>query len=192
MAHIPEKRTERKDLGTATKILEIEIHKDRGSRKLWLSKRGFVEKVLDRFRMSKTKLVNTLLANHFKLSSEQCHKTDREIEDIAKVSYASAVSCLMYAMGIVGHGVVFCSQQNDLLAVGYIGSNYTSDLDDRRSTTGTKYIDVRYHEIRELIPSGEIILQKVHTSENAADMLTKSLTVNKFNYCVELLNVYSC
>ncbi|KAL0401507.1 UNVERIFIED_CONTAM: Retrovirus-related Pol polyprotein from transposon TNT 1-94 [Sesamum latifolium] len=45
----------------------------------------------------------------------------------------------------------------------------------------TKHIDVRYHKIKELIASGEIKLQKVHTSENATDMLTKPLTVDKFN-----------
>ncbi|KAL0419201.1 UNVERIFIED_CONTAM: Retrovirus-related Pol polyprotein from transposon TNT 1-94 [Sesamum radiatum] len=56
----------------------------------------------------------------------------------------------------------------------------------------TKHIDVRYHKIRELIASGEIILQKVHTSENAANMLTKPLTVDKFNHCWDLLNVYNC
>ncbi|KAK4384428.1 Retrovirus-related Pol polyprotein from transposon TNT 1-94, partial [Sesamum angolense] len=50
----------------------------------------------DRFQMSKAKPVITLLANHFKLSSEQCPKTDREIEDMENVSYASAVGCLMY------------------------------------------------------------------------------------------------
>ncbi|KAL0401508.1 UNVERIFIED_CONTAM: Retrovirus-related Pol polyprotein from transposon TNT 1-94 [Sesamum latifolium] len=38
-----------KDLGAAIKILGMEIHRDRGSRKLWLSQRGYVEKVLDRF-----------------------------------------------------------------------------------------------------------------------------------------------
>ncbi|KAL0299948.1 UNVERIFIED_CONTAM: Retrovirus-related Pol polyprotein from transposon TNT 1-94 [Sesamum calycinum] len=43
---------------------------DRGSRKLWLSQRGYVEKVLDKFGMSKAKLV----------------------------SYASAVGCLMSVM----------------------------------------------------------------------------------------------
>ncbi|KAL0432079.1 UNVERIFIED_CONTAM: Retrovirus-related Pol polyprotein from transposon TNT 1-94 [Sesamum radiatum] len=56
----------------------------------------------------------------------------------------------------------------------------------------TKHIDVRYHKIRELIASGEIILLKVHTSENAADMLTKPLTVDKFNHCLDLLNAYNC
>ncbi|KAL0373054.1 UNVERIFIED_CONTAM: Transposon Tf2-11 polyprotein [Sesamum calycinum] len=87
-----------KDLGAATKILGMEIHRDRGSKKLWLSQRGYFEKVLDRFRMSKAKPVSTLLASYFKLSSEQCPKTDREIENMAHVPYAYAVSCLMYAM----------------------------------------------------------------------------------------------
>uniref|UniRef100_A0A2N9EWG3 Copia protein n=1 Tax=Fagus sylvatica TaxID=28930 RepID=A0A2N9EWG3_FAGSY len=40
----------------------------------------------------------------------------------------------------------------------------------------TKHIDVRFHKIRELIVTGDIVLKKVHTSENAADMLTKPVT----------------
>ena len=87
-----------KDLGAAKKILGMEIHRDTGSRKLWLSQQSYAEKVLVRFGMSKAKPVSTPLANHFKLFSEQCPKTDKEIEDMAKVPYASAVGCLMYAM----------------------------------------------------------------------------------------------
>ena len=56
----------------------------------------------------------------------------------------------------------------------------------------TKHIDVRFHKIRKLIASGEILLQKVHTSENAADMLTKPVTINKFMHCLDLLNVDCC
>ncbi|KAL0422287.1 UNVERIFIED_CONTAM: Retrovirus-related Pol polyprotein from transposon TNT 1-94 [Sesamum latifolium] len=56
----------------------------------------------------------------------------------------------------------------------------------------TKHIGVRYHKIIELIASGEIKLHKVHTSENAADMLIKPLTIDKFNHYLDLLNVYSC
>ncbi|KAL0423289.1 UNVERIFIED_CONTAM: Retrovirus-related Pol polyprotein from transposon TNT 1-94 [Sesamum radiatum] len=87
-----------KDLSTATKILGMEIHRDRGSRKLWLFQRGYVEKVLDRFGMSKAKPVSTPIAHYFELSIKQCRKTDREVEDMAKVPYASAVGCLMYVM----------------------------------------------------------------------------------------------
>ena len=56
----------------------------------------------------------------------------------------------------------------------------------------TKHIDVRFHKIRELITSGQILLQKIHTSENAADMLTKPVTSDKFKHCLDLLNVARC
>ena len=54
----------------------------------------------------------------------------------------------------------------------------------------TKHIDVRFHKIRELVACGQILLQKVHTLENAADMLTKSVTIDKFRHCVSLLNIH--
>ena len=40
--------------------------------------------------------ISTPLANHFRLSTTQCLKTDDDIQDTSKVSYASAVGCLMY------------------------------------------------------------------------------------------------
>ena len=56
----------------------------------------------------------------------------------------------------------------------------------------TKHIDVRFHKIRELIGSGDLDLQKVHTSENATDMLTKAITADKFKHCLNLINVSRC
>jgi hypothetical protein len=44
------------------------------------------------------KPVSTPLANHLKLSGNQCPKNEEEIENMSKVPYASAVGCLMYAM----------------------------------------------------------------------------------------------
>jgi len=38
---------------------------------------------------------------------------------------------------------------------------------------------VRFHKIRELIASGEILLQKIGTVENAAYMLTNLVTIDK-------------
>ena len=37
--------------------------------------------------------------------------------------------------GTVGHEIIFGSQQDDPLVVGYVDSDYAGDLDDRRSTT---------------------------------------------------------
>ncbi|KAE8735061.1 hypothetical protein F3Y22_tig00000477pilonHSYRG00233 [Hibiscus syriacus] len=87
-----------KDLSVAKKILGMEICRDRDSRKLWLSQQGYVKKMLERFTMSSAKPVSTPLANHFKLSSEQCPKTDKEDEDMEKVLYSNVVGFLMSAM----------------------------------------------------------------------------------------------
>ncbi|CAA0816208.1 Uncharacterized mitochondrial protein AtMg00810 [Striga hermonthica] len=89
---------EMKDLGAAKKIHGMEIHRDRGSKKLWLSQKGYVEKVLQRFGMNEAKPVSTPLANHFKLSVDQCPKSDKETQDMVEIPYASVVGCLMYAM----------------------------------------------------------------------------------------------
>ena len=92
------KEFDMKDLGSAKKILGMEIRRDRASRRLWLSQCSYVEKVLDRFSMGNAKPVSTPLANHFRLSTAQCPKTDDEVQVMSKVPYTSAVGCLMYAM----------------------------------------------------------------------------------------------
>jgi len=53
----------------------------------------------------------------------------------------------------------------------------------------TKHIDVRFHKIKELMASGQILFRKVH---NVADMLTKMVTTNKFKHLLDLLNVVKC
>jgi hypothetical protein len=56
----------------------------------------------------------------------------------------------------------------------------------------TKHIDVRFHKIRELISTGDLLLEKIHTSENATDMLTKPVIADKFKHCLDLINVSRC
>ena len=53
----------------------------------------------------------------------------------------------------------------------------------------SKHINVRYHKIQNMINDGELNLVKVYTKDNATDMLTKSLTSDKFMYCLNLVNV---
>uniref|UniRef100_A0A2N9FQZ7 Integrase catalytic domain-containing protein n=1 Tax=Fagus sylvatica TaxID=28930 RepID=A0A2N9FQZ7_FAGSY len=263
------KEFEMKDLGVAKKILGMEIRRDRGARKLWLSQKNYIRKVLEKFSMLDAK--RTPLANHFRLSGSQCPKNEEEIENMSKVPYASVVGCLMYAMVCtrpdLAHAVSTVSRQPGTNSVvGYVDADYAGEVDDRRSTTGyvftlsggpicwkstlqsivamstteaeymavaeaakealwlkglvkelglnqggvqmhcdsqsaiylaknqvyharTKHIDVRFHKIRELIVTGDIVLEKVHTSENAADMLTKPVTATKFKHCLDLVNV---
>jgi hypothetical protein len=56
----------------------------------------------------------------------------------------------------------------------------------------TKHIDARFHRIRELVSFGELLLEKVHTYKNAADMLTKRVTIDKFKQCLNLTFISRC
>ncbi|KAE8673805.1 hypothetical protein F3Y22_tig00111772pilonHSYRG00229 [Hibiscus syriacus] len=98
----------------------------------------FDMKDLERFAMSSAKLVSTPLANHFKLSSEQCPKTDKEAEDMTKVPYSNVVGCLMYAMVCTRPDLAHAVSQvcKYISKPGYVDSDYAGDLDNRRSTTG--------------------------------------------------------
>jgi len=87
-----------KDLGPARQILGMKISRDRKNGRLWLSQESYIEKVLDRFNMSKAKPVSSPLAGHLKLSSKQSPTSEKENEEMKKVPYASAVGSLMYAM----------------------------------------------------------------------------------------------
>ena len=53
----------------------------------------------------------------------------------------------------------------------------------------TKHIDVRFHKIRDLTTTGEIILEKIDTSENVVDMLTKPVPTSKFKHCLDLISI---
>jgi len=87
-----------KDLGSAKKILGMEISRDRKSGLLFLSQQNYIKKVLQRFNMQNAKAVSTPIAPHFKLSAAQCPSTDAKIEYMSRVPYSSAVGSLMYAM----------------------------------------------------------------------------------------------
>ena len=284
-----------KDLGAAKQILGMKISRDRKSKKLWLSQEQYIEKVLERFSMSKSKPVTTPLAGHMKLSSAQCPTSETEKEELRKVPYASAVGSLMYAMICtrpdIAHAVGVVSRflsnprkehwtavkwifrylrgtsrlclkfgDNHILLDGYTDADMAGDIDSRKSTSGflmrlargaiswqsklqkcvalstteaeyiamteackdllwlkeflqelglkqekyvlycdsqsaihlsknssfhsrTKHIDVRYHWIREALDGKLLQLEKVHTDENGADMLTKSLPRDKLEIC---------
>ncbi|KAG8478904.1 hypothetical protein CXB51_028750 [Gossypium anomalum] len=288
---------EMKDLGPAKKILGIEILRDRKASKLYLSQKGYIEKVLCRFNMQSAKPVSTPLAAHFRLSSALSPQSDDEIEYMSHVPYSSAVGSLMYAMvysrpdlsyavSVVSRYIVNPGKEHwkavqwilrylrgttDVClhfgrtrdgVIGYVDADFAGDL-DKRSLTGyvftigccaigwkatlqttvalstteteymaiteackeaiwlkglfselnedlqistvfcdsqsaifltkdqmfherTKHIDVRYHFVHDIIARGDIVVSKISTHENPADMMTKSLPITKFEHCLDL------
>ena len=87
-----------KDLGEAKKILGMEIKRGRHSKKLYLSQKEYLKRVLKRFGMNKkTKSVSTPFAPHFKLSDAMSPKNEVEQEYMSRVPYANAIGILTYA-----------------------------------------------------------------------------------------------
>lgn len=76
-----------KDLGTTKQILGIRINRDKTREVLKLSQTKYIEWVLEKFNMQKTKAVGAPLGSCFKLSDVQSHKLDAEKENMAKVLY---------------------------------------------------------------------------------------------------------
>ena len=55
----------KKDLGPAKQILGLKIARDRVAKKIWLSQKKYIEKVLQRFSMDGAKAVGCPLTNNF-------------------------------------------------------------------------------------------------------------------------------
>lgn len=295
------KEFEMKDLGAAKKILGMEIQRDRKARRLWLSQRSYILKVLERFGMSDARSEKIPFSSHFKISSELCPETEEDHEYMSRIPYSNAVGSLMYAMICtrpdIAHAVSVVSRymanpgkghwqavkwifrylqgttdlslefgRNDDSLIGYVDADYAGDRDKRRSMTGyiftmgrcavswkatlqstvalstteaeymaaaegikeaiwlnglvaeissgqktvviycdsqsaihltkdqmhherTKHIDVRYHFIRDVIAQEQVIVKKIATAVNPADMLTKPLAVAKFTTFVDLVGL---
>ena len=101
-----------KDLGSVKQILGMKISHDRKNRKLWLSQETYIEKVLERFNMSKAKAVFSPIASHLKLNSKQYPTSEKDMKDMGKVPYASAIGSLMHA--------IVCIRPNIAHAVGVV------------------------------------------------------------------------
>ncbi|KAE8679209.1 Retrovirus-related Pol polyprotein from transposon TNT 1-94 [Hibiscus syriacus] len=103
---------EMKDLGSANKILGMQIHRDRSNRKIWLSQKKYLKKILSRFNMQDCKPISTPLSINFKLSSSMSPSNKEERMEMSRVPYASAVGSLMFAM--------ICTRPDIAQAVGVV------------------------------------------------------------------------
>ena len=91
------KKFEIKDLGDASFVLGIQIHRDRSRGILGLSQKSYIEKILKRFGMHDCKPCDTPVAKGDKFSLSQCPKNNFEIQGMQQIPYASVIGILMYA-----------------------------------------------------------------------------------------------
>ena len=172
------KNFEMKDLGEASFVLGIKIHRDRSRGILGLSQRSYIDKVLARYNMEKCKPGDTPISKGDKFSLAQCPKNHLEIAEMQKIPYASAFGSLMYAqvctrpdlayiVGMLGrylskpgmdHWIAVKrvmrylqrtkdymliyrkSEDTDAEIIGYSDSDHGGCQDSKRSTSGYVYL----------------------------------------------------
>ena len=87
-----------KDLGPTKQILGIRIIQEKKAKKLCLSQEKYIEKILQKFNMNKSKTSSSPLVTHIRLSIKKNLLTNEVKEDMKRVLYASVVGSLMYIM----------------------------------------------------------------------------------------------
>ena len=107
------KKFEMKDLGDASFVLGIQIHRDRSLGILGLSQKSYIEKNLKRFGMHDCKPGDTPVAKGDKFSLSQCPKNNFEIQEMQQIPYALVIGSLMYAQ--------VCMRPNIAYIVGMLG-----------------------------------------------------------------------
>ena len=123
------KHFEMKDLGDASFVLGIQIHRDRSSGVLGLSQKSYIEKLLKRFNMSSCSQVSTPIQKGETFSKAHCPQNDDERTKMKSVPYASAVGSLMYAQ--------VCTRPDIAYAVGVLG-RYLSDPGQKHWTAAKR------------------------------------------------------
>jgi hypothetical protein len=92
------KEFDMKDLGAASRILGIDIRRDRKQSKLCLSQETYLRKILDKFGMLNSKPIVTPTNPQFKLCTNHYPNTEVERAYINSISYANIVGSLIYVM----------------------------------------------------------------------------------------------
>jgi hypothetical protein len=86
-----------KDLGEASYVLGIEIHRDRSKGVLGLSQKAYFERVLKKYNMHKCSGSPAPVVKGDKFGTFQCPRNQIETDQMKSVPYASAVGSIMYA-----------------------------------------------------------------------------------------------
>ena len=107
------KNFDMKDLGEASFVLGIEIHKNRSRGLLGLSQRAYVDRILERFNMQQCKPGIAPVCKGDKLSLSQCPHSDIEKAQMKNIPYASALGSIMYAQ--------VCTRPDIAFATGLLG-----------------------------------------------------------------------
>ncbi|RVW98226.1 Retrovirus-related Pol polyprotein from transposon TNT 1-94 [Vitis vinifera] len=107
------KNFDMKDMGEASYVIGIKIHRDRFQGILGMSQETYINKVLERFLMKDCSPSVSPIVKGDRFNLNQCPKNDLEREQMKNIQYASTVERLIYAQ--------VCTKPDIAFVVGMLG-----------------------------------------------------------------------
>ena len=111
-----------KDLGEASFMLGIEIHRDRSRHTLGLSQKGYIDSVLERSNIQNCKPRDVLVIKGDKFNKDQCPKIEIKPTEMNDRRFGSALGSLMYAQ--------VCTRSDIAFIVGVLGRYQSNPMND--------------------------------------------------------------
>ncbi|XP_048427898.1 uncharacterized mitochondrial protein AtMg00810-like [Pyrus x bretschneideri] len=161
---------------------------------IFLHQKKYTKTLLDKFGLKECKSVATPLAVNEKLSKSDGSEQADERLYRQIVGREREISTLDY-------GIAY-EKGKEAMLIGYCDSDWSGSEDDMKSTSGyafnlgsamaitkyhvhhhkTRHINKRFHFIRDALQDGEIDLLYCKTEEQTADIFTKALARDQFEY----------
>ncbi|GKC66568.1 retrotransposon protein, putative, ty1-copia subclass, partial [Tanacetum coccineum] len=162
-----------KDLGEAAYVLGIKIYRDRSRRLISLCQSAYIEKILKIFNME-----------NFKRGSAVDKKNTKQsilATSSAKGEYIAALDASKDAIWIrkfiSGLGVVPTNKVP--MKMYCYNTGPITIANEPRITKGARHYRIKVHYLHKVIELGDIVLEKIYTDDNVADLLPKALPFNK-------------
>ena len=87
-----------KDLGSVSRILGMDIVRNRSHKSLTLSQQGYLQKVVKLFIVNDSKVSKLPIDAHFKLRAVQANEETIERKFMREVPFSNCIGSYMYAM----------------------------------------------------------------------------------------------
>ncbi|GJV40635.1 hypothetical protein Tco_1419075 [Tanacetum coccineum] len=140
--------------------------------------------------MENSKKRNVPLHHGIKISKDLCSKTDKELDKMSRVPYASPIGLIMYAMICTRRDVSFALSMNfigDLRVVPTVQDPIEIFCDNESAVALTKEprdheksknIERKYHFVRSKVEEGHVIVKDIRSEDNPTNLIHKCICLS--------------
>ncbi|GJZ32838.1 retrovirus-related pol polyprotein from transposon TNT 1-94 [Tanacetum coccineum] len=155
---------------------------------IFINQSKYANEILKKFDLHKSDPVDTPVVERTKLGE------DLSGIPVDQTQYRSMIGSLMYLTASLWY-----LKDTAMALTAYADANHVGCQDTRRSTSGSaqflgdksKHIDIRHHFIREQVEKGEVELYFMWTKYQLADIFTKALSRERFEFILLQLDMKS-